>query len=288
MNAQTDAMISNYMFCQLSYNPAFAGISTKIDASLLARQQWVGLAKAPSTQILNFNNSTKKLGNYGISLINDRLGFERSVNLRLIYAYPIKITQTSTLSAGFGLGFLNKTLDGTKLKYENRLVVDPSGEYNLHSEFKPAIDFGFVYASPKLKIGASSTHITNSDKNATFYNVPRHVYVFGSYKIKLNNNLDLEPSVFVKSTKVITQIEANANLIISNKYWLGLSYRNKVSMNILAGMNLNKYLKVAYAYDYDTGKINAYSTGSHEIMLILSLDKNEKEDFYLKTPRLFN
>jgi len=221
-------------------------------------------------------------------LINDRLGYERSVNLRLIYAYPIKISQNSTLAAGFGLGFLNKTLDGTQLKYENQLITDPSGEYSLHSEFKPAIDFGFVYQSPKLKIGTSSTHITNSDKNATFYNVPRHFYLFGSYKIKLNNNLELEPSFFVKSCKVITQYEANSNLIISEKYWLGISYRHKVSMNFLAGMNLNKNIKLAYAYDFDTGKINAYSSGSHEIMIIMAFNKNEKADFYLKTPRLFN
>ncbi len=288
MNAQTDAMISNFMFSRLSYNPAYAGITKTIDVSLLARQQWIGLAKAPSTQILNFNNSTEKFGNYGISLINDRLGYERSVNLRLIYAYPIKLTQTSTLSAGFGLGFLNKTLDGTKLKYENRLITDPNGEYSMNSEFKPALDFGFVYDNPKLNIGLSSTHLPNSDKNATFYTVPRHYYLFGSYKIKLNDNLTLQPSLFVKSCKVITQYEVNANLLISEKFWIGLSYRDNVSMNVLAGLNLNKNIKLAYAYDFDTGAISAYSMGSHEIMLIMSFNKNEKADFYLKTPRLFN
>lgn len=286
--AQSDAMISNYMFSQLSYNPACAGISKNIDASLLARQQWVGLDNAPSTQILNFNNSTKNLGNYGLSLINDRLGYENTVNLRFIYAYPVRLSKNSYLSAGFGAGFINRSLDGTKLKYENRMVVDPNGEYALRSEFKPALDFGMAFQNKRLTIGLSSTHVPNNVNDATFYNIPRHYYLFASYKIKLNNKLNLEPSIFVKSSGVNTQLEGNTNLVILDRFWIGASYRQAVSWNVLAGMKLNKYLSLAYAYDFDTGKINTYSSGSHEIMLRMSIKKNEKEDIYFKTPRLFN
>ena len=286
--AQNDILISNFMFGKISYNPAYVGTSQTIDATLLARQQWVGMKEAPSTQVFTFNNSTEKFGNYGLSVINDKLGYENSVNLKLIYAYPIRVSKTSVLSCGLAAGFLNRSIDGTQLKFENKFVYDPHGIYNVANELYPAIDFGLVYATPELNIGLSSTHLLNSTQDATFFNIARHYYFFGSYNIKINTNLSLVPSFYVKSDQITTQYEGNANLVIKDNYWIGASYRYNAAFSVLLGMRVHKNIKLAYAYDFDTGPVRAYSTGSHEIMLISSFNKPSKNDFYLKSPRLFN
>ena len=100
--------------------------------------------------------------------------------------------------------------------------------------------------------------------------------------------MQIVPSFYIKSDKITTQYEGNANLMISDKYWVGLSYRHKAAISVLLGMRVHKNIKIAYAYDYDTGPVKAYSTGSHEVMIISSFNKPNNTDFYLKSPRLFN
>ena len=286
--AQNDIQISNFMFCGQSFNPAFAGVSRAIEFSLLVREQWVGFKTAPSTQVINFKNSTENFGNYGLSLINDKLGYEKSLNVRLVYAYPFRLRGNSILSLGIGVGFINRSLDGTELIYENQWITDPNGLYSLTNEYNPTIDFGGIFTNQKLTLGLSSTHISKSDVNATFFNVPRHYYFYGDYIIKASEKINVVPAVYVKSDFVITQIEANANVHFADKFWLGCSYRVNESMVGLIGLRIFKNVKIAYAYDFNTGAVKTYSDGSHEIMIIASFDKPEKNRFYFRSPRLFN
>ncbi len=286
--SQNDIQISHFMFCGQTYNPAFVSATKTIDASLLTRQQWVGFKNAPVTQLLNFKYSTKKIGDLGLSVINDKLGYEKSINLRLIYAYPFRLSEKSFLSAGLGLGFISRSIDGANLTYEDQVTTDPIGIYTNTSEYTPTIDFGLLFSNQKLILGASTTHISSSTNKATFFDVPRHYYIFGNYTIKLNEKINLVPAVYVKNSSVITQYEANANMIFNDKFWFGASYRVNESAVGLVGLRLFKVLKVAYAYDFNVGDVKSNSSGSHEIMLIAEFGKTEKQGFYYKSPRLFN
>ena len=66
------------MFSEITYNPAMAGNSGTLDATLLARQQWTGFAS--SSPKLNYSVRhcyvDKLSGGVGLSIINDKLGFE--------------------------------------------------------------------------------------------------------------------------------------------------------------------------------------------------------------------
>ncbi|MFA6923577.1 MAG: type IX secretion system membrane protein PorP/SprF [Bacteroidales bacterium] len=285
--AQNDVQISNFMFCGQTYNPAFAGYTKNINATILARQQWTGFKQAPSTQLLNFALPTNNIGNFGLSVINDKLGFEKSISMRVAYAYPFSLSENSYISAGVCAGFINRSIEGTSLHYEDKNTFDPSGIYNNTSEFLPTIDMGILYYDKKLTLGASSTHLTKSAPKATFYDASRHYYIFGSYKIPFNETMILVPSVYFKNSKFISQFEANANLMFGDKLWTGLSYRWKESIVGLFGIKIIKSFKVGYSYDFNIGDVKPYSYGSHEIFLNYSPEKSEKSIYY-KTPRLFN
>ena len=285
--SQNDIQISNFMFCGQSYNPAFVGLTKVIDVSLLAREQWTDFSQAPSTQILNFGNHTEYLGSFGLSIINDKLGYEKSINARFIYAYPVHLSKNSVIHAGIGGGFINRSLDGASLIYENKTEIDPDAIYNNINEYNPTIDLGLVFSSQKLTLGLSATHLAKSRKSATFYDISRHYYFFGSYIINASKNIDVVPSFHIKSNEIITQYEANTNVIFENgEYWLGLSYRYNDAIVGLLGLKVHKSIKIAYSYDFDTGDIKLYNSGSHEIMIIASFNKPEKS--YFKSPRIFN
>lgn len=284
--AQSDVQISNFMFCGQTYNPAFAGYTKTINATILAREQWTGFKQAPSTQLLNFALPSKSIGNFGLSIINDKLGYEKSINVRIVYAYPFKLSENSFISAGVCAGFVNRSLEGTMLHYEALNTFDPTGIYSNTSEFIPTIDMGVLYYDKSLTLGASTTHLTKSAKTATFYDASRHYYIFGSYKIPLNDAMSIVPSVYFKNSIFISQFEANANLMFGDKLWAGLSYRLKESVIGLFGIRIVKSLKVGYSYDFNIGEVQPYSYGSHEIFLNYSPEK--PKSIYYKSPRLFN
>ncbi len=284
--AQNDIQISNFMFTGQTYNPAFAGYTKTINATVLVREQWTGFKQAPSTQLLNFVLPANNTGNFGLSIINDKLGYEKSINARVVYAYPFSLSDNSFMSAGAGAGFVNRSIEGTMLKYEDKNTFDPTAIYNNTSEFLPTIDIGVLYYDQKITLGASTTHLTKSAKKATFYDASRHYYLFGSYKIFLNETMNLVPSVYFKNSKFITQFEVNANLMFGDKLWTGLSYRWKESVVGLFGIKIFKSLKLGYSYDFNVGDVKPYSYGSHEIFITYSLDK--PESIYYKSPRLFN
>lgn len=62
-------------------------------------------------------------------------------------------------------------------------------------------------------------------------------------------------------------IDLNANLYYDEIIDVGVSYRQGDAIIGILGLQLNKYLKFSYAFDYITSKLTAYTKGSHELML---------------------
>jgi len=285
VHAQNDVQVSNFMFNKLSYNPAFAGSTNTIDLSVLARQQWIGFKNSPLSQYLNFDSFISKIGGIGVSVINDKLGYEKSVNAKICYSYPmrLKMSKKSIISAGVSAGVLNKSLDGTKLIFDDE-DEDPSFT-TLTNEYKMDLGLGLMYTNQKLTIGVSYTHINQSNNKTNFFSVPRHFYLYSSYIFEPGEKIDVIPALFVKSTMYINQYELNTNVVYAKLFWGGVSYRLNESIIFLAGFTINKYIKLAYSYDCNIGSIKSYSGGSHEIMILTTFSKYKKSRNYFKSPR---
>ncbi|HOT88722.1 MAG TPA: type IX secretion system membrane protein PorP/SprF [Bacteroidales bacterium] len=284
--SQNDPQFRHYMYSETAYNPAMAGVTNTLDAALIVREQWIGFDDAPGTQFFNGSLFVNKMsGGVGLSLINDKLGFENSLNLKLMYAYQIRLTDLSKLSFGLGFGMLHKSLKGSKLIYDN--MDDPNGLYVDATKTKPDFDFGVAYNSDKLTIGASITHIDQSIKKATVLKAPRHYYLMAKYKIKASEKINIIPCVKFKSAEFISQIDMTALLVFSNKFWIGGAYSTKDAMVGMIGMKITKGISIGYAYDYNTGGVKSLSDGSHEFMLLGSFDVARKI-IPVKTPRFFD
>ena len=284
--AQNDPLITNYMFTQTTFNPAFAGNEKVINGILLVREQWVGFNEAPSTQLLNLDTRIDKLGGVGISILNDKLGFEQSLKIKLLYSNKIVIDEVSSLSIGGAFGLINKSLDASSLTYAN--PNDVNGVYSNQSEFIADLDLGTMYKWKDLRVALSSTHLLVSKNNSTFFNVPRHIYLYSDYKQKLSDRIDMIPSVLFKSSVVKKQLEVSSLFMLDKKYWSGISYRNGEAVSLFLGMNFMKYYSFGYSYDVNIGTVNGASNGSHELFLRLNIIKPEKPYLFYKSPRYFN
>lgn len=284
--AQNDIQFSNYMFSEITYNPAMAGNSGTLDAILMHRQQWTGFEEAPQTQLLSVHSFVDKLsGGIGLDVINDKLGHEHSLNLKLMYAYHLRLNEKSHISFGLGFGMVNRTLKGSELIYDD--MTDENGVFVNETKTKPDFDFGIGYTSEKFSVGVSSTHIDQPLNKATVLKVPRHYYLYAKYKIKAGEKINVIPSLKVRSSGFITQFDVSAMMYYASRFWVGATFRMEDAIVGFAGVDITKNFRIGYSYDYNSGAVKSYSGGSHEIMLLASFDVSKKV-IPTKTPRFFD
>lgn len=286
--AQNDLQYAHFMVNTLTYNPAVAGSTNNLDIILLGRKQWVGIGQSPLSQTLNAHTYLEKIkGGVGLTLINDKLGYENSLNLKASYAYHIKLSKDATLAAGVSVGFLYKSVDQSKLVFDDQ--TDQTAQNSLGKEFKPDVNAGLEFRNKDLVVGLASTHVPQGVGSATNFKVPRHYFLYAKYYVAVSKDLDIVPSILFKSAGFITQFEGNVNVLYQKKYWVGLTYRNKEAAAGLVGMQINQKFKIGYAYDFNMGitKTN-HSSGSHELFVNVILPGFNKKKHSMKTPRFFN
>ncbi len=287
-SAQNDVHFSQYMFNESIFNPAAIEISNTINASLVARQQWVGWENAPSSQALNASTFVQELfGGVGVNFIYDRLGYESFLTARAFYAFPVQVGVLSSVTFGLGAGIVSRTLDGTNLVYDD--MNDPNAIYGLENFTRPDFNFGAEYVDPNLTVGFAATHLYRSVEGSQIDYAPRHYYLYGKYLFEdVFPAVDIQPYLLFKSSWFLTQFDINVLAYYDNMLWGGFSYRLGDAVSAMAGYFITPDIKVGYAYDYAIGVSRGYNGGSHEIMISTALEGFNKTRVTPKTPRIFN
>lgn len=286
--AQNDLQQTNYMFNELSFNPAYAGATGTIRATALARQQWIGFKDAPSTQTIAVDGATKRLGSLGFVGVNDMLGFQHLIHAKALYSYTVRFTEKTFFTLGVAGGILYSAHDGSSNEFQNKEMDDPIGFFDKQSEIRPTFDIGAQYLHKNLSLGLSVSHVQKTLRNATLADNPQHYYFFAQYKWNLNSRVYAVPTIWVKHGSNKTQADANMNFYINNKFWLGGTYRIAESAAFLAGLILKEQWYVGYSYDFPISKLTGHNLGNHEIFVSFRLKKSTVQSGFYQSTRLFN
>ena len=73
-------------------------------------------------------------------------------------------------------------------------------------------------------------------------------------------------------------VDLNLRGIYKKDYWFGVSYRSGMPMETgstviaMVGMQYKKYI-FGYAYDFPLTRLNHYTSGTHEIIIGINLNK---------------
>jgi len=265
---QQDPQFSQNMFNKLYANPAYAGSSEGICGTLIYRDQWSGFDGAPKTGLFSLDAPVNFLhGGLGLTLLAaDELGFENTFAVKLAYAFRFNIGQ-GNLAIGLDAGFLQKSIDGDfKFNDPNDPIIPNS---SASGSIFPDLGAGIYYNSDKLYLGASSSHLLESEVDYGDFTtkMARHYYFMGGYRFEFSPALSLTPSFHIKNVADQTQVDINANFHFNNRFWIGGSYRLEDAIVIMAGLNITPNLRLGYSYDLTTSDLKDHSNGSHEIML---------------------
>jgi type IX secretion system PorP/SprF family membrane protein len=286
LNAQQDAIYSQYSFNPLAINPAYAGTRNSFSAVLLHRSQWVGIDGAPTTQTLSVHSPTNKSNlAFGFNMAYDRIGPSTTLNAAFSTAYHLKFKK-SKLSLALRAGLYSATLDKNKLQFQDN--NDVFNEGGVYSSAVPSFDFGAYYYKAKFYVGLSLTHLTQHEFDfydqidlnggSTDYFLRTHVFLNSGYVFEVNKNVVFKPSLLLKVTEgALPNLDLSFNVLFYKKIWVGLSFRNKSSVNFMTEINITDYMRIGYAYDYSVNKLSNYNKGSHEIFIGFDFDLKSKK-----------
>jgi type IX secretion system PorP/SprF family membrane protein len=289
-NAQQLPQFTQYMYNTISINPAYAGSRDALSIVGLNRNQWAGFDGGPQTQTLSIHSPLRneKIG-LGLSLINDKTGFENFTYVYADFSYTVKANEDVDISFGLKGGLTYYKLSD-ELYNKTEVNQDPYFNEKLN-RWNSNFGAGVLFHSQKWYVGLSVPKIINHDlNNDTDYAALErvHYYMLGGYVFELSDNVKLKPSFMVKYTDgAPLSTDLTANFLFNEKFWLGGSYRfngKQAAIGALADFQVTDQFRVGYTYEIPTGEIRPYTSGTHEILLMYEFRflKNKQ-----KSPRYF-
>ncbi len=298
--AQQDPYYAHFMFNKLTYNPAYAAnnMANHVCATVVYKNQWFGWQGTPTTQNFNVAANYGKNG-FGLNIEQDQLGFQKGVNFAFSYARKIEMANQQSLSIGASVGFLQKALDGTKLRTLTDLQkatsgTDPSIPNIDATQGKPDVGFGLYYTKQSFMGldnfygGLSATHLLPGKltyASGGSINLRTHIQLIAGGDYPMGANI-LQPNIKIRTDLTKSQVEINANYIIKNQYWGGISYRwdsykfgyRSDAIILMAGWKPNPKLKFGISYDITVSRLGQFknSFGTIELMAQYCFELNFK------------
>ena len=285
--AQQQVMFTQYMFNGLAINPAYAGSHDHITATFLAREQWVGLEGAPASQTFSIHSPFNASGsaNLGALLIHDKIGVTNQTTAYMAFAYRIRFEGSARLAFGLQGGISNYNS-----RFSEISNVDPvfaNADVNIN---RANFGAGLYFNTSRLYLGfsvpqlvRSRLDVNNSDSDSR---LERHYFIQAGYLFDLNRDLKFKPNLLIKYVEnAPVEFDVNANFLIKDLIWLGLSYRSFDSFDALIQVQLSKQLALGYSYDFaTTTDLRRVNAGSHEFLIQYSFVFGKKK---IISPRYF-
>jgi type IX secretion system PorP/SprF family membrane protein len=299
VEAQRDALYSQFMFNRLVINPGYSGSRDMLTMTLLNRYQMVGFGQG-TPRTLTFSAHTplrnEKVG-LGFYVYADQTGPFTDVGFMGNYAYRVRLFR-GTLSMGLQAGFNQVNVDWDAV--EMRDGDDPVILSRPKNKLQPDANFGVYYYTKLYYLGVSSKQLFESQYGkveydnglSTYATLARHFYGIAGMAIPLTDRIVFRPGMMLKYTKnAPLNFDLNASFLFNNLIWVGASYRtnrnaitSKNAIVMMLELNLTENWRLGYSYDAYLNELKTYSQGSHEVMI--SYDLNLFQPRVL-TPRYF-
>lgn len=282
--AQQLPQFSLRMFDNIVINPAVTGTKSYNELTLHHRSQWIGFEGAPITDALSFNGKYFNNMGLGAYIVNDITGPTHRFGINLAYDYQVKVNDEYTLSLGVSGIIMQYGIDGNKItlyqKNDNLIQENTSDMV-----WKPDFNFGAYIYSDKLYVGISALQLFQTKMNVfdelnASIPLSRTYYIVSGYKIALNDDYFVEPSILFNTTfSSPIQIGVNALFAYKDKLFAGLSYRYNDALIFMLGAKIKDKLRIYYSYDLISSSFRQYNKkGSHEIIITFDIPRKKEID----------
>lgn len=298
-----DLHFSQFFNSPLSTNPANTGFIPDADYRLGAnyRNQWSTIMSVPYKTISVFGDAQvfrDRLDNgwlgLGGLLLNDQAG-SGSLSSTKIYgsvAYHQMLGLSSLVSAGFNIGWANKRINESKLKFpdqfdgkffDNKLPSSVFFTNNYVSYMDMQVGMNYAYFPDEnvyINAGYSIQHVNRPresffDDQTVSGRIPMRHTAFLNAILKLNDRVIVNPNAYfsmqAKAKELVVGINANYNLSQFGEQQLlaGVYYRFGDAIAPMVGFETNK-IQISYSYDVTLSGLSSFNgyRGASEISII--------------------
>ncbi|MBO7119713.1 MAG: PorP/SprF family type IX secretion system membrane protein [Bacteroidaceae bacterium] len=275
VRAQFDAAFTNTWALQSYYNPAAAGLDSKLNVVGMYSLQMVGYQGAPKTMVINADMPLFFVGpkhGVGAAFLNDDIGAFSNKKIQLQYAFHQKFLG-GRASIGIRPALLMVGFDGSDLD-----LIDSGDPAFAQNDIKGNafdLDIGLRYTYKKLwYAGVSAVHLLGptikmGDDKTHEVSIDPMFMVQGGYNLAFRQpQYKLAMDAMVRSDLTFWRGDINARLMYEgNKHKLygGLMYSPTISVGLLLGFDFHG-INIGYSYEVYTGGVGVLN-GTHEILI---------------------
>jgi type IX secretion system PorP/SprF family membrane protein len=223
------------------------------------------------------------------TLVSDRIGISDNIYFTGSYAYRIDF-EKFRVAMGLSAEFKRQQMHWDMV---NPLIpIDPNLPELPGNKMLPNFGAGLYIDADKFYVGVSTPRLLENKLDytngvgtlTTSAKQKRHLYFMGGFIMKINDDVKFKPAALVKYTdNAPLEIDFNTSFLFSERLWLGATFRTGDSFDLTAQI-IFKNFRIGYAYDYTLTQQNAYSRGTHEILITAELDNKVKGIYH---PRYF-
>lgn len=299
-----DLHFSQFMNSPLTTNPANTGFIPEGDyrIGINYRNQWSSIMAVPyktmsafgDMQIMRDNSDNGWMGIGGV-ILRDVAGSGNLTSTKIYgsVAYHQTLGYSSLLSLGFNVGWANKQINTTNLKFpdqfdghffDNKIPTNVMLARNEVSFLDLQVGMNYAYF-PTEKIyvngGFSAMHVNQpnesffSDNQAADAKVPMRFTGFLNGSFKLNDEWILNPNIYysrqVTASELVAGANAHYNLSGDGETVLigGMYYRHKEAVIPMVGVGLKSYT-FSFSYDATMSSLKTYNNtrGAFEFSLV--------------------
>lgn len=211
-------------------SPSYAGIGAGLQFRLNGVSQWIGIENAPNTQSLTVEARLAERFGGGITIFNDSNGFTTQQGAKLSLASHLTLSHFHDSFLSFGL-----TYSFTQFRVNTSDFVNEPGKDEGLANISIGtsnFDVSMLYRYERFGISVNAVNILNRDISRIQSEEPevlRKYSLFSLRSFKINNNTELEPSIFIEYFEASKRSENDVNVKLRKRVrdgyiWGGLSY----------------------------------------------------------------
>lgn len=259
-------------------NPASSGLNNCTEITVAHHNQWVHIDGAPITNHLLVSTRIKDRLGIGGQFMLDKIGMLQQVSALGNVSYGM-LNGNQTLRLGLSVGYNNYRVNPSNAVAFD--LLDPIVNGGNQSAGAITSDFGAFYRTGALELFGTVKQLIKTYSNFGYANLPgygqrAHFMLGTGYQLNLNSQWGLRPNVLYKSINNVNQVDVNLDAQYKKMLHLGLGFRTQVGLVARAGIVLKDKFFFGYAYEAPLANIASYSSGSHELMLKMTLCKPER------------